>query len=854
MWKKIFIGILFFSLAGQALPQKKNLHKVKRKYQQTEIRSKTQPEVKVFGRVQNTGRERLPGAKVTVFGTRFEVHTNENGEYFLKGMQTGRVRLVVTYAGYQTKYIDYFLQEGVNNVYFTLDRSKITLHAMPVSMQLRNQQVPDVPSGLYSVYREELEENSLTGLEDLSRIIPFYANHSWSSFIPEINIRGISNESFPVEIMPPRISVSTDGVPVDRFNAFSAALYDIDRIEVLRGPQNTLFGGGGVSGGAIHIFPRKPAPELNGYISSSLGELNSKELQLAVNVPVVKNKLSIRTASDFSVTDGYIHNSFGGKLNGNNTMGGRMTIQAMPFWNTKINLMLTFQKDKMPGTAMINPDYPNSKGEKDLFTYETSLNNGKNLKDDRDLMGASLEIKRFRNPNNYLVSNSSFYTSKKSSLQDGDGTLAPAIEWSDKENYTQWTQEIRYDYSKKGRTNGSLGGYYSWFGSNKTVNVSTNEQYMAYLIYNLPQLVSNEGKMSPLQSVPEGASFGQWAGLVLPADRVENNLMISTSLYAEIFMDVTWRLSARMCFTAGIRESWEWNEVTFETPEPAAIFSTLGNVTGKFPNLFYKPVPRSKEIDNQGGISYRTNLKIDLAENTVIYAGVVSGRNPSSIRFNTLGESRIINPEIVNSVSAGYKSAYGNRIWTDISGYYQNLRNFRTIDWNNFDYIIHDTGNATVFGAEAAVKAILFKNLAVFGNYAFAHARFSRADTEGTPQYWTGDELKLTPEHCLTAGIRVGVKISSWAELFGIPVYSWKSHLWFDDANTPGMEQQTYGILNATAGIDFPKSGITLSCSGTNLLEEKYLAGGGYPGMLFHVPLVVPGAPRMLKARIVWRF
>jgi iron complex outermembrane recepter protein len=855
MWKKIFICIVISSLIGQAFPQQKNQKKVKRKYQQTEERNERLPVVKVFGRVLNVDRERLAGAKVTVSQTRFEVHTNEKGEYFLKGMQTGRVRLVVSYAGYRTKYIDYVLQEGVNNVYFTLDKDKITLDLLPVNSQLRYQQLPDIPGMISVISGKAIEESNPAEMAGLSRVIPDIEVYNGSFLNSGMNIRGISNDDNPMNSTPPRISVLTNGIPIHGFNTASTALYDIERVEVIKGPQSTLYGGGGVSGGALQIIPRKPNADFNGFLSSTMGDFRSRGLQMAVNLPVIKDILNIRTSGIYTYRDGYIQNSLGGLLNGKNTIGGRMMVGVMPFWNTNVDLMVTFQKDNLPGMAMINPQFPNSNGDIDPFSREASLNGGRKLKNDLDILGATLEIKRFRNANNYLVSKSSYYTSDINSLQDGDGTAAPAFIISEQGQFKQWTQEIRYDFSRKSRMNGSIGAYYSSLAVNQKITVAPDEQYMAYLILDLPQqLVSADGKIFPVSSIPTGASFGQWAGMALPSVREENNLMTSANQNAEVFSDVTWRISSRLCFSAGIRGSWEWMEVTHESPEPVANFSTLGVQTGKFPNLFYKPAFKTREIENQPGLSFRSNLKIDLAENAIVYAGILRGRRPPAIHFNTLGESRKLNREIVNSISAGFKSGYGNRVWIDISGYFQIFNDLRTGAWQAYDYVIRDTGKATSYGAEAEVKAMILEKMVLFGNYAYTHAQFNILDAKGNAQYWTGKELKLTPEHCFTVGCRMGARISPWAEIFAIPAYSWKSHIWFDDVNTPGMEQQAFGILDASAGVIFPKSGFTISCSGTNLLEEKYFSGAGYPGLLVSDPLFVPGPPRMLQARVTWEF
>ena len=114
--------------------------------------------------------------------------------------------------------------------------------------------------------------------------------------------------------------------------------------------------------------------------------------------------------------------------------------------------------------------------------------------------------------------------------------------------------------------------------------------------------------------------------------------------------------------------------------------------------------------------------------------------------------------------------------------------------------------------------------------------------------------MKMIPEHSYTTGIRLNIKISPWARFFAVPAWTWKSRFWLDDNNTPGMDQQSYGLLNATAGFDFPGIGISLSCTGSNLMDEQYVMYAGHPGNILPVTLAMPGPPKMISGKVTWRF
>ena len=78
--------------------------------------------------------------------------------------------------------------------------------------------------------------------------------------------------------------------------------------------------------------------------------------------------------------------------------------------------------------------------------------------------------------------------------------------------------------------------------------------------------------------------------------------------------------------------------------------------------------------------------------------------------------------------------------------------------------------------------------------------------------------------------------------------------MFFEDANTPGLEQDAYGLLNINGGLELEDPNLVLSVWGTNLLDEQYATSGGNTGSLFGIPTFVPGAPRMIGTKLTWRF
>ena len=153
---------------------------------------------------------------------------------------------------------------------------------------------------------------------------------------------------------------------------------------------------------------------------------------------------------------------------------------------------------------------------------------------------------------------------------------------------------------------------------------------------------------------------------------------------------------------------------------------------------------------------------------------------------------------------------------------------------------------------EANAKYAILKGLQLFGNYAYIHARFAENDVDGSKQEYANNMFRLTPEHSFAVGLNGRVEIAREIFLFAVPSYSYKTKIFFEDANTPGLEQDGYGLLNLRAGIEYKN--LILAFYGSNLAGEKYIVSAGNTGSLFGDPTQIPGAPWMFGTKLSWRF
>src|SRR5579859_156014 len=185
------------------------------------------------------------------------------------------------------------------------EETEIGLAAVVVTAQRIKEDVQTTPIAI-SVYNGDvLKTAGITNLAALSSMAPD-VNFATTEGQSIITIRGISSRD-TTEIGDPAVPVNTDGFYMNRPYGLNANLYDIDRIEVLRGPQGTLNGRNSV-GGAINIITAKPTDQFAAYTSVQYGNYSDLELQGMVNAPLT-DQVQMRAAFLSAFHDGYRNNA-----------------------------------------------------------------------------------------------------------------------------------------------------------------------------------------------------------------------------------------------------------------------------------------------------------------------------------------------------------------------------------------------------------------------------------------------------------------------------------------------------------------------------------------------------------------
>lgn len=275
----------------------------------------------VSGKVTNAAGDPLAGATVAVKGTNNGTSTNADGNFSLNNVARGST-LVVSYTGHTTREVssdgplDIRLEENgvLGEVIVTAENRAVSAQRVPITLDL-------VPG-------REIKRQGASDLLQLQNLAPGL-NIVQNTIFNQINIRGVGSNDGAAELSDQAVTIGIDGEYINRPVALNAALFDLDRIEVLKGPQGTLYGRNATAG-AVNIIAKKPTDAKEIDLSVSYGNYNSIKANAAINMPLGK-KAAVRVAGMLAKHDGYRDGgSIVGKIDNGNVWATRLGLSLNP--------------------------------------------------------------------------------------------------------------------------------------------------------------------------------------------------------------------------------------------------------------------------------------------------------------------------------------------------------------------------------------------------------------------------------------------------------------------------------------------------------------------------------------------
>jgi iron complex outermembrane recepter protein len=563
-----------------------------------------------------------------------------------------------------------------------------------VTATRRNTLVSETPISIRAVSGDELEARGATSLQDYALSVPGLSYVEAGIGASQLTIRGIGSDA----------GAATVGYYLDESPLSSAgftpdfANFDVERIEILRGPQGTLYGDSSM-GGTLRVITKKPnSNDFEGQVAASIGTTRFGALSYTgsavVNAPLIADKLAVRVTGSYGRDGGIIDNVGTGQkdVNGRSRYAVRSQLAFTPSEDLTINLSYLYQKRKNGGDNTI--DGPVSGLQQNRAFNEPA--------DDRIHLASATLNYDFGSAN--LVSATNYYDSKNRRFYDasqfvGGGSFTIRDTIPEK----RFSQEVRLSSQGNSKVTWLIGGFYQKITNNVII-----QQFD-----------------SPLD----------FAGLGITDYGTTFNTR--TQKQAAVFGELGYTLFNALTVTGGLRYYDYKLEGTVDGIGPIVPF--LG-----FPsNLTTLPVAKDDGLLKRVNVSYKIN------NDTLIYAQYADGFRIGGSNLGVSTDKIFFGPDSVKSYEAGIKGNWADgRVKINLTGY---LIDWTNIQINNLDPV---TGsNYTTNNGKARSKGLEFELVTKPSKHIQLEASFGWSDARLTQDNITGgiDLVTGAPVDILTA-------------------------------------------------------------------------------------------------------
>ncbi|MEO1045378.1 MAG: TonB-dependent receptor [Pseudomonadota bacterium] len=738
-----------------------------------------------------------------------------------------------------------------------------------VSAQKREERITDVPLTITALSGDDLRRLNANELDEISLYVPGLFIQEQSANNPGFVIRGITSDSGSAQ-QGPRVTVYYNGVDISRSRGVYQDLYDLERVEVIKGPQATLFGTASTIG-AVSFVSAKPEPGTSAELQLGYGNFDWFQAQGHINIG--NDEIALRVASAFRRRDGWVRNIAGDpNIPNQNTAGidqpdlyaqNQLGVRASLRWTPiaiplTVDLVGTYDRQRNSGTPFVSGTLPATGGSTSPFDpvelsgspFSREILGLSELGLERDVYDVSLTV-------NYEISDSLTYTQITAyrdfdSLEvfDADGSPAFYLEFAEDAEGYQINHESRLSYTGD-RFRGFVGINYFYENGSQAVPFSTEEgtylQCAAGLIPGLP-CVAPDGTVTAEQAT---ALLTQGAATFIPYASLFGNRGINDAF--SVFFDGTVIPTPALELTAGVRFLFEDRQSFFSADQPNSV------ITG---------APLLPTVDTAGqefgatdeffSVLPRFNALVRFNDRFNGYATVSRGRRSPVIDVTSatgpngpIAAIDNIPAEFVWNYEAGLKYA-DSLVQASVGVFYQEYENFQvTIQNDAGDFITVNAGNASSTGVEAELSISPADWLTIFGNGAYID---SSIDNEPENGIFVGDRFRLQSEWQLSGGFTIDYPINDSTRFFLTPSVTYQSDLFFELPNNPNIAEDGYALVNIRGGISFEEGRYEIAGFARNLFDEQYLIDGGNTGGAFGIPTFIPGEPAFYGVQVTARY
>lgn len=731
-----------------------------------------------------------------------------------------------------------------------------------VTAQKYEQRASDVPITLSAISGETMEEIGVTDIGQLSAYVPGLNVQIQSANNPGFVIRGITSDSGSAQESP-RVTLYYNGVDISRSRGAYQGVYDMERIEVVKGPQATLFGTASTIG-AISLISKKPEEGLSASVTGGYGNYDAYKLEGFVNAG--NDVIAGRIAWQWLKRDGYVENLAPNQddLYAQNQLGLRGSLRFTPSSDFTADLVFTYDRQRNSGTPFLSK----SLGSTAVDGIYGAAYLGGSPTSAEDLGAAKLGLTRDVYDVNFsatwdFADNWSFTTVNgyrdfdALEVFDADGSAAPYLEFAEHAKGWDFSHEGRFTYNAT-NLHASLGWNYYVEKSFQKVPFSTEEGIVVECTTGLV----GTGCVTDDNQVPAAlATYYATGGAIssLPYSGYYENKGKNQTW--SVFADATWSPIEKLELTAGARFLHEKRRSGYIADVPDSVFYYL---------LFGIQTPLLTGLYDTGGETYqatrsydavlpRFNVLYHITPDINVFATISEGRRSPVVQLDAATDDtgavvpnlNIVEAEKVWNYEVGIKGRMGI-VSGSLGVYYDDYSNFQVsvIDESGASETV-SAGSAGNLGVEAELNAQFTNWISAFANVGFISGGIDDKAENGV---YAGSQFRLQPKWQWSAGFTLNAPVTETTRVFLTPTVTYRSKIYFTLPNDNELSQDAVTLVNVRGGVSLLDGKLTVAGWAKNLGNTRYIMDAGNTGSAFGYPTFIPAEPRTYGIDLTVRY
>jgi iron complex outermembrane receptor protein len=693
-----------------------------------------------------------------------------------------------------------------------------------VTAQKRSERLQDVPIAVSAIGGDALEKQRIKSADELAgKIVNLQLTSTVGDNTPIFALRGVSMSDFSLNQASP-VATYYDEVYKGNFAFLGVAMYDLERVEVLRGPQGTLYGKN-TTGGAVNLISRNAKlGETSGYLNAGYGNYNRVDLSGAINVPL-GDKAALRVAGTFSRADGWFKNVIPGKpdLAETREYAVRATFNAEPSDTLRFVLRAStsFQNPHNYGIfaqpeATLRPGLTNWQiasnisERRNARTWAVALTSTFDLTDDLT-----------------ITSVTSWDKGRLSFFEDTDGIASQLLEIPYLARATQFAQDLRLSSDFSGPFNFILGAY---FNREKVYNETTLGIATDVELDGNPGITDGDCAIGLPVACLTSNSFDQ--------------IKKSFALYSDLSFDLTDQLTLR----GGLRF----------THDEGTQSNFVSNAFGPNGVLVTNLIPSSNLAYSADNLSGKIGLDYKITPGVMVYGNYSRGfRAPSfnAQAFFDVSELTVAKAEEIEAFELGLKSQFADRrVTLNMAAFNYTYTNqqFINVNSSNATQTLVNIPRSRIYGGEAELTARAAENLTLRAGLGLLKSEIKVGLVNGINV--SGNRLSNAPAVTFSGGIDATVMNGTSGKFSLHGDLNTSSSQYFEVLNIPRLKQKSYALLSGHIDWESADGRWTASIWGKNLANKFYFTSridlqAGFGFDYNHV-----GTPRMYGVTVGVRF